>query len=83
MMGTLQGAAVNWWAHKFGYVNYKMENESKNILPIDVLFWGEAYHNNHHKFPHRLNNSQRWFEFDGCYFIMRLMNKAKIIRLNY
>ncbi len=81
-MGALQGVAVNWWAHKFGYENYRLANTSKNILPIDVLFVGEAYHNNHHKFPGRANNAIKWFEFDLTYFIMRGMNGLNIIRLN-
>jgi stearoyl-CoA desaturase (delta-9 desaturase) len=81
IMCTLQGAMINWWAHTFGYVNYPMENASKNILPIDLLFIGDAYHNNHHKYPGNPNNSHRWFEFDAIYQILRLMNKMRIIKL--
>jgi len=80
-IGSVQGAAVNWWAHKFGYENYKLDNTSKNILPVDVLFWGEAYHNNHHKNPSRPNNAVKWFEFDSAYFVMRVMHKLHIIRI--
>ena len=82
-MGALQGVAVNWWAHKFGYENYVLANTSKNILPIDFLFVGEAYHNNHHKRPGRPNNAVKWFEFDVTYRIMLLMHRLHIIRLNY
>ncbi|HRI20137.1 MAG TPA: acyl-CoA desaturase [Panacibacter sp.] len=82
IMGTLQGAVVNWWAHKFGYVNYSVKNTSKNIIPVDLFFWGESYHNNHHHNPGRPNNAHRWFEFDPGYLVLRLMHKTKIIRLN-
>ncbi|HRH47597.1 MAG TPA: fatty acid desaturase [Panacibacter sp.] len=82
IMGTLQGAVVNWWAHKFGYTNYFVNNTSKNILPVDLFFWGEAYHNNHHQYPGRPNNAHRWFEFDTGYFVLKLMHKTGIIRLN-
>lgn len=81
IMGTLQGAVVNWWAHKFGYVTYKTSNHSKNILPVDLFFFGEAYHNNHHKFPGRPNNAHKWFEVDALYFVMKQMNRVGIIRL--
>lgn len=81
IMGTLQGAAVNWWALKFGYVHYKMDNDSNIILPVDVLFWGEAYHNNHHHNPGKANNSHRWFEFDGVYFVLRIFNRLRIVHL--
>ncbi|MGY3052174.1 stearoyl-CoA desaturase (delta-9 desaturase) [Pedobacter sp. UYEF25] len=80
-MGALQGIAVNWWAHKFGYRNYKVNNTSRNILPVDLIFWGEAYHNNHHKFPGRSNNAIKWFEFDPAYLVMSGMHKLGIIRL--
>lgn len=80
-MGSLHGVAVNWWAHRFGYENFKMNNTSKNILPIDLLFVGEAYHNNHHKHPGRPNNAVRWFEFDVTYFITRGLDKLGVVKL--
>ncbi|WP_294239717.1 fatty acid desaturase [uncultured Chryseobacterium sp.] len=81
IMGSLQGMAVNWWAHKFGYENYQMANTSKNILPVDFLFWGEAYHNNHHMHPQRPNNASRWFEWDMGFQTMRMLHKLRIIRI--
>lgn len=80
-MAAFQGNIINWVAHKFGYENFKMKNTSKNILPIDIIFIGDAYHNNHHKFPGKVNNSQRWFEADIIYHIMNLMHYARIIHL--
>lgn len=81
VMGSLQGAAVNWWAHRFGYVNFKMANDSKNILPVDLIFLGEAYHNNHHHRPGRANNSFRWFEVDTGYVLMKMLDSLRIIKL--
>lgn len=78
---AFQGLVVNWWAHKFGYENFKMKNTSRNILPVDLFFAGEAYHNNHHKHPGRPNNAVRWFEIDPTYQVMRLMHRLRIIRL--
>jgi stearoyl-CoA desaturase (delta-9 desaturase) len=80
-MGSIQGAVVNWWAHVFGYVNFKTNNTSKNIIPIDLVFWGEAYHNNHHKYPSRPNNSVKWFEFDPGYFAMKVLDKLNVIKI--
>lgn len=78
-MAALQGNVVNWWAHKFGYINFQVKNTSKNMFPIDLIFLGDAYHNNHHKYPGRIKNSYRWFEIDITYQIMRLLSKLKII----
>jgi stearoyl-CoA desaturase (delta-9 desaturase) len=80
-MGAFQGAVVNWWAHRFGYANFKMDNTSKNILPVDLLFWGEAYHNNHHRHPTKPNNAHRPFEFDMGYMAMRILDKLGIINI--
>ncbi|WMJ74175.1 acyl-CoA desaturase [Cytophagaceae bacterium ABcell3] len=80
-MGPIQGVAINWWAHVYGYVNFKMNNTSKNILPVDLVFWGEAYHNNHHKYPSRPNNAVKWYEIDFGYMIMKGMHRLGIIKL--
>ena len=82
-MGSFQGAVVNYWAHVLGYVNFKQNNTSKNIVPFDLFFWGESYHNNHHKFPGRLNNAVKWFEWDMGYVAMRIMHALGIIRLKH
>ena len=81
-MSSFQGALINWWAHRFGYVNYPMNNTSTNILPIDPIFIGDAYHNNHHQFPGRANNAHRWFEFDLIFYITVLLGKLRIISWN-
>ena len=80
-MGTLQGAVVNYWAHRLGYVNFKTGDQSKNIVPLDLFFWGEGYHNNHHKNPGRAKNAYRWFEFDFGYLVLRIFHAFNIIRL--
>ena len=81
IMGSLQGVAVNWWAHRFGYRNYNVDNTSKNIMPIDPIFWGESYHNNHHQHPGNPNNADKWFELDMGYLAMRGMHALRIIKI--
>lgn len=81
VMGAFQGVAVNWWAHRFGYETYKMDNTSKNILPVDFIFWGEAYHNNHHKHPGKPDNAHKWFEWDMGFFAMKMLHKLGVIRI--
>ncbi len=43
---------------------------------------GEAYHNNHHKFPSSINFGVKKNEIDPIYFIILLFNRLGIIRLN-
>jgi stearoyl-CoA desaturase (delta-9 desaturase) len=43
---------------------------------------GEAYHNNHHKFPSSINFGVKKNEIDPIYFIILMFNRLGIIRLN-
>ncbi len=81
-MGPLHGAIINWFAHKYGYRNFKVENTSKNLMPVDFLMLGEGYHNNHHKYQKRPNFGYKWYEIDPIYPVIKLFNALKIIRLN-
>jgi len=80
-MGPLHGAIINWFAHKYGYINFKQKNTSRNLLPVDVLMLGESYHNDHHEHPSKANFGERWFEIDPVYYVALLLNKLHIIRL--
>jgi stearoyl-CoA desaturase (delta-9 desaturase) len=80
LMVPVQGVIINWFAHKYGSINFKMKNTSTNLFKVDLLMMGEAYHNNHHKNPSATNFGFRWHELDPTYVIMRFFNWAKIIR---
>ena len=79
--GAVHGAIINWFAHKYGYMNYKMNNTSKNLLSVDILMLGESYHNNHHKFPSSVNFGKRFHEIDPLYPVIKVLNWMKVIDL--
>lgn len=79
-LSTFQGTLINYCAHKFGYVNYPMKNTSTNIWPVDLIFIGDAYHNNHHKFPGRIKNSHKWFEIDLIFRITCVLQKLNVVQ---
>ncbi len=81
LMGPVHGAIINWFAHKVGYVNFKVSDTAKNLLPLDFLMMGEGYHNNHHKFGGRANFGFKWHEFDPTYPFILIMNLIGIINL--
>lgn len=81
LMGPVHGAIINWYAHKFGYVSFKVGDTAKNLLPFDFLMMGESYHNNHHKFGGRANFGIKWFEIDPTYPVIYLLNAFGAIRL--
>jgi stearoyl-CoA desaturase (delta-9 desaturase) len=81
VMGPLHGAIINWFAHKYGYTNFKTKDTSRNLMPIDILMMGEGFHNNHHKYQKSPNFGKRWFELDPVYPAILLFKKLRIIRL--
>jgi stearoyl-CoA desaturase (Delta-9 desaturase) len=81
LMGPVHGAIINWFAHKYGYVNFKVNDTAKNLLAFDFLMMGEGYHNNHHKFGGRANFGIKWHEFDPTYPVILLLNLFRIIKL--
>ena len=81
-IGPFHGAIINWFAHKYQYINFKVNNTSKNLLPVDFLMMGEAYHNNHHKHPSNVNFGYRWFEVDPTYPIILFLKWAGVIRFS-
>jgi stearoyl-CoA desaturase (Delta-9 desaturase) len=81
-MGPIHGVIINWFAHKYGNINFETDNTSRNLFKVDLLMLGEGYHNNHHKFPSRSNFAIKKGEFDPIYPIVLLFEKLKIIRIN-
>ncbi|SOE23639.1 stearoyl-CoA desaturase (delta-9 desaturase) [Spirosomataceae bacterium TFI 002] len=81
LMGPVHGVIINWYAHKYGYVNFKVGDTAKNLLPFDFLMMGESYHNNHHKFGGRANFGIKWHEFDPTYPIIKVLSWVQLIKL--
>ena len=82
LMAPIHGAIINWFAHIYGYVNFKVKDTSKNFLPFDFLMMGEAYHNNHHKRSGNPNfGGVRWHEIDPTYLIMKLLHRLGVIQI--
>ena len=81
-MAPIHSVIINWFAHIYGYANYKLKDTSKNLLPFDFLMMGEAYHNNHHKHGSRADfGGVRWHEIDPTYIIMKALHKLGVIKL--
>ncbi len=81
VLGAFHGAIINWFAHKFGYRNFKLKNTSENLFSVDLLMLGESYHNNHHKHPSAINFGWRWHEIDPVYPIILLFSKLGIVKI--
>ena len=81
LMAPVHGAIINWFGHVYGYVNFKMKNTSKNLLPFDFLMMGEGYHNNHHKNATNANFGVKWYEIDLTFIIIKVLDVFGFISL--
>ncbi len=83
LLSPIHGAIINWYAHKYGYRNFKVGDTSRNLFHFDFLMMGEGYHNNHHKFGSRANfGGIRWHEIDPTFQWIKLLDKFGVIQLH-
>tara|TARA_B100001540_G_C15562927_1_gene531315 strand:- start:28 stop:492 length:465 start_codon:yes stop_codon:yes gene_type:complete len=81
LMGPIHGAIVNWCGHKYGYRNYNLIDNSKNMLPVDIVTMGELLQNNHHKHPNDICFAKKWYEIDLGYLFCTALDKMRIIHI--
>lgn len=64
----LMSNVVNYVGHKpnwlGGYRTYNLNDQSANNWLWAIPSWGEAWHNNHHRFPKDYTFRKKWWEFD-------------------
>jgi stearoyl-CoA desaturase (delta-9 desaturase) len=67
--------------HLVGYRNYKLTDNSHNIVPWGILLSGEELHNNHHAHGRRAKLSERWYEFDIGYVYIRALELVGLAKI--
>jgi len=72
---------INGLAHWIGYRNGETKDQSRNLLPIDIIVGGECLHNNHHLEPANPKLSRRWFEFDIGWMWLTIFRTVGLARL--
>lgn len=66
----------NYGNHKWGYRNFKTNENSRNTWWIALITWGEGWHNNHHARPKNYTFKVKWWEIDPSAFFIRLFRKS-------
>jgi stearoyl-CoA desaturase (delta-9 desaturase) len=72
---------VNGVGHWWGYCNTKINDSSRNIIPLGLIIGGEELHNNHHAEPANPKLSRKPWEFDiGWMYItiLKTIGLAKV-----
>jgi stearoyl-CoA desaturase (Delta-9 desaturase) len=77
---------ANYCYHRYGYetkFGNKNQDQSKNLLPIGILFCGEELHSNHHSNPGSSKFSMRWFEFDLGWVYIKILEFFNLLEIKY
>ena len=80
IMGPLHGVVINWFAHKYGDAPHETGDSSKNVFDHDILMGGEAYHNDHHKYPSSPNFGIEG-QYDMYYHWMLFLERLGFIKI--
>ena len=66
-------------AHVCGYRRFALRDGSANLLPVDLLAWGEALHQNHHAYPSSCDLGVGRWEWDPGYQLCRVLEAVGLV----
>jgi stearoyl-CoA desaturase (Delta-9 desaturase) len=67
--------SINSLTHFWGKQPYKTKDQSRNLLWLALLSFGEGWHNNHHAFPTSARHGLRWWQIDFSAYLVKAMEK--------
>jgi stearoyl-CoA desaturase (delta-9 desaturase) len=70
LMCLVSGYILATVTHYHGYKTHPIKDHSTNSWLANIYTLGEGWHNNHHAFPNRLRQGERWWEWDLPAFII-------------
>lgn len=74
---AIMSNVVNYVGHKpnwlGGYRSHSLNDQSTNNWLWAIPSWGEAWHNNHHRYPKRFNFGDKWWEIDISALVIKLI----------
>jgi stearoyl-CoA desaturase (delta-9 desaturase) len=68
--------SVNSLCHMFGRQPFETGDESRNLWPLALPTFGEAWHNNHHAFPSSASHGLRRSQVDLSAMVIGAMEKV-------
>jgi stearoyl-CoA desaturase (delta-9 desaturase) len=72
--------AINSLCHFLGRRRFPTDDESRNLLWLAPLSFGEAWHNNHHAFPTSAFHGLRRTEVDPGGYVIRALERVGLAR---
>jgi stearoyl-CoA desaturase (delta-9 desaturase) len=71
--------SINSLCHFFGRRRFETDDESRNLLWLAPLSFGESWHNNHHAFPTSAEHGLRRWEVDPSALLIRALEKVGLV----
>jgi stearoyl-CoA desaturase (delta-9 desaturase) len=71
--------SINSLCHFFGRRRFDTGDESRNLLWLSLLTFGESWHNNHHAFPTSAMHGMRRWELDPSALVIRGLEKLGLV----
>ena len=65
--------SINSLCHFFGRQRFRTDDESRNLMWLSLLSFGESWHNNHHAFPTSAVHGLRRWEPDASAAVIRAL----------
>ena len=64
---------INSATHLYGYRNFEVEDNSRNLWWAAILTYGEGWHNNHHAHPNVAPAGRHWWEVDMTWWAIKTL----------
>ncbi len=74
---------INGAGHYWGYRNADTPDTSTNLSPLAIWVGGEELHNNHHLYPTSAKFSQKWYECDIGWGVVRVLEFFRLARVKH
>jgi stearoyl-CoA desaturase (Delta-9 desaturase) len=71
--------SINSLCHFFGRRRFDTGDESRNLLWLAPLSFGESWHNNHHAFPTSAMHGMRAWEIDPSALVIRALERLGLV----
>lgn len=71
--------SVNSFGHYFGRRDYQTHDQSRNVVWLAFIGQGEGWQNNHHAFPHSARLGLAWWQWDGYYYVIKLLERFGLV----
>ncbi len=69
---------VNSATHIWGYRNYDVRDESRNLWWVAIWAYGEGWHNNHHAHPSVAPAGHQWWELDMTWWAIKTLRFCRL-----